>query len=134
MDKAVLVELSVALGGLVQTLYIEREKARHQISVNLEQIQTYEQQLSRHNSVETVNKDYDGSRGKQHTASSPQTIDGAVSVDEMPDGLIRTQSKISSISTSHILGIDLPDSTIRMLVIGTSSSLSFWIRSSYLLR
>ena len=28
MDRAVLIELSTALGGLVQTMYLEREKAK----------------------------------------------------------------------------------------------------------
>ena len=45
MDRAVLIELSTALGGLVQTMYLEREKTKIQVHIRQQRKQQQKQQL-----------------------------------------------------------------------------------------
>jgi hypothetical protein len=108
MDKSVLVELTVALGGLVQTLYIEREKVRQQVvSLN--------QRIASLESSEKLLENPDSSadrHGHSRHSFGASTQDGTT---------IAADTKFSSASISpQVIGIDLPDALVHILVNGTA--------------
>ena len=58
MDRAVLIELSTALGGLVQTMYLEREKTKIQVHIRKQQKQQlYDEKIRQEKAQETAEEE-----------------------------------------------------------------------------
>ena len=132
MDRAILVELCAALGGLVQTLYIDREKSRMQY----EQFQTLyrEKEVNYENTIRLlessssgVNTSHRMGSGNNLTEMNGGDGSGTSSSNAINSGLngatgngVTSGLGTNGISgtSQHIYGLDIDEETLRVLLNG----------------